>query len=142
MSAKEVSPEDLFQCRQCGACCKGYGGTYVTAEDTELISRYIGEDPAGFIDKYCQMSGSRPVLAQAEDGYCVFCRDGACTIHPVKPDMCRAWPFIKSVLVDVGNWRTMARACPGIQTDLSDEVITQGVRQMLKSDSKTTSGGK
>ncbi len=130
MSGK-VKPEILFECRQCGECCKGYGGTYVSAEDTVLISRFIGADPATFVDKYCQLSGRRPVLAQAEDGYCVFCEDGACTIHPVKPVMCRAWPFIKSVLVDVGNWHAMARACPGINTDLDDEVIRQGVRQML-----------
>ena len=127
----KAKPEELFECRQCGECCKGYGGTYVSAEDTVLISRFIGEDPAGFVDKYCRMSGSRPVLAQAEDGYCVFCADGACTIHPVKPVMCRAWPFINSVLVDVGNWHAMAGACPGMRTDLDDEVIREGVRQMI-----------
>lgn len=127
----KVLPESLFVCQQCGECCKGYGGTYVSAEDTVLISRFLDEDPAGFIGKYCQMSGSRPVLVQASDGYCVFHADGACTIHPVKPVMCKAWPFIKSVLVDIGNWHAMAGTCPGMKTDLDDEAIRQCVRQML-----------
>jgi len=126
-----LKPEPLFECQQCGDCCNGYGGTCVSAEDMKAISAFIGADPADFVDRYCQMSGNRPVLAQAEDGYCVFYKDGTCTIHPVKPDMCRAWPFLKSILVDVDNWHAMARACPGMRTDLEDDVIREGVRQAI-----------
>jgi Fe-S-cluster containining protein len=122
----------LFECRQCGDCCHGYGGTYVTAEEVAAISTYIGTDPADFVKSYCQMSGHRPVLAQAADGYCVFCKDGACRIHPVKPRMCRAWPYLDSILVDVSNWHAMARACPGMRTDLDDEVVRESVRRKLE----------
>ncbi|MEZ4524987.1 MAG: YkgJ family cysteine cluster protein [Desulfobacterales bacterium] len=67
------------------------------------------------------MSGSRPVLAQS--GYCVFWKEKICTIHPVKPRMCKAWPFIQSVLTDVNNWRMMAGSCPGMRTDVPDDMI-------------------
>ncbi len=130
----KIEPERLFACRQCGECCHGYGGTYVSDTDIERISTFIGAEAAGFVAKYCRMSGSRPVLMQASDGYCIFCKDSVCGIHPVKPRMCRAWPFIKSILVDVGNWHAMARACPGMKTDLDGETIRQGVRQMLIED--------
>ncbi len=130
MSA-DVSPEVLFECKQCGECCHGFGGTYVSAANVAAISAYIGADPDDFLNQYCQMSGDRPVLAQVEDGYCVFCKEGACTIHPVKPDMCRAWPFIKSILVDVSNRHTMARACQGMHTDLDDDTIREGVRRVI-----------
>ena len=127
----DVNPDTLFECQQCGDCCLGYGGTYVSAEDVAAISAFIGADSAEFVNTYCQMFGDRQVLAQAADGYCVFCKDGACTIHPVKPDMCRAWPFLKSILVDVGNWHAMARACPGMRTDLDDDFIRAGVWQEI-----------
>ncbi len=122
----------VFECQQCGECCKGFGGTYVSDADIRAIAEYLGEDLQGFTDRYCQPSGSRWVLAQAEDGYCVFCQDRRCRIHPVKPRMCRQWPFISSVLQDIGNWYIMANFCPGMRTDLPESAIVDAVRQALK----------
>jgi Fe-S-cluster containining protein len=114
----------------CGDCCRGYGGTYVTEADIAAIAAYLGQDPASFVEKCCRLSGSRQLLAQGPTGHCLFW-DRLCTIHPVKPAMCRAWPFIKSVLVDVGNWHSMATCCPGMRTDVSDDAIKERVRSKL-----------
>ena len=108
-----IGPQALFECRRCGDCCKGFGGTYLTDEDIEAISRYIGVHPEKLIARYCSRSGSKLVLSQRLDGYCIFW-DKLCTIHPVKPRMCRKWPFIESILVDADNWLIMADSCPGI----------------------------
>jgi Fe-S-cluster containining protein len=76
------------------------------------------------------MSGSRPVLTQGPDGRCIFW-DKLCTIHPVKPRMCREWPFIPAILTDVQNWRTMADSCPGIRADAPEAAILRIVREKL-----------
>jgi hypothetical protein len=128
---EEMDVSDIFECQQCGECCKGYGGTFVTAADIQAIADYIKIDPLKFIEKYCQMSGRKPVLAQGENGYCVFWKDKICTIHPVKPRMCREWPFIRSVLTDVKNWHSMAGSCPGMRTDVSDEKIIRCVSREI-----------
>jgi Fe-S-cluster containining protein len=120
----------LFECRLCGDCCKGYGGTYVTREDIEAIAHYIGTDSRKFVTEYCRLSGKRPVLAQGADGYCIFW-DKLCTIHPVKPQMCRRWPFLKSLLVDSTNWQIMADSCPGIHTDVSVGTLEKCVKKIL-----------
>ena len=130
MLYKDVTPSDIFKCRQCGECCKGYGGTFVTEKEIKAIVDFLNTDPESFIDNYCQVSGGKPVLAQGRNSYCVFW-DGLCTIHPVKPRMCRNWPFIKSVLVDIKNWYIMAELCPGIRTDLPDRVIKECIRKEL-----------
>ena len=130
MPSDPIDSKALFECRLCGDCCKGYGGTYVTREDIEAISRYIGTDSRKFVDDYCQLSGKRPVLAQGTDGYCVFW-DKLCTIHPVKPRMCRRWPFLKSVLVDSANWQIMAGSCPGIHPDLAVPTLEKCVKKIL-----------
>ncbi|MGD9105450.1 MAG: YkgJ family cysteine cluster protein [Desulfobacterales bacterium] len=130
MPYKDVLPSDIFKCQQCGECCKGYGGTCVTEEEIKAIVDYLHIDPECFIDDYCQMSGGKPVLAQGSNGYCVFW-NGLCTIHPVKPSMCKNWPFIKSVSVDINNWHIIAALCPGIRTDLPDSVIKECVRKEL-----------
>ncbi len=123
-----MDPEEIFSCRMCGDCCRGYGGTYLTPADMAGVSAYIGCDPAVFAEKYCQRSGRRFVLAQQENGYCIFWKE-KCTIHPVKPRMCRAWPFIRAVLVDPGNWFAMAGSCPGMRTDVSEEQIRSAVEK-------------
>jgi Fe-S-cluster containining protein len=128
-----IGPKALFECRRCGDCCKGFGGTYLTGEDIEAISRYIGSNPEKFIARYCSLSGAKPVLAQRSDGYCIFW-DKICTIHPVKPRMCRKWPFIESVLVDAKNWLVMADFCPGIRTDVPVDTVQKYVKKKLAND--------
>ncbi|MFO7964248.1 MAG: YkgJ family cysteine cluster protein [Desulfobacterales bacterium] len=132
MPFKSVSPKDLFVCQKCGDCCRGYGGTYVSREDILAISDYIRVSADEFMARYCQMSGGRPVIAVQENGFCVFW-DEVCTIHPVKPEMCKAWPFIESVVIDIENWHIMAGVCPGIRTNYPDHVIRECVRKVITS---------
>ncbi|HGY11559.1 MAG TPA: YkgJ family cysteine cluster protein, partial [Desulfobacterales bacterium] len=41
-----------------------------------------------------------------------------CTIHPVKPYMCKAWPFIQTIIKHPENWNAMANSCPGMKKDI------------------------
>lgn len=132
MTFNAIKSTNIFKCVWCGDCCKGYGGTFVTEKDIEAIASYIEIDPKRFVEEYCQVSGGKPVIAQRKDGYCVFW-DKLCKIHAVKPRMCRQWPFIESVLVDINNWRIMAGLCPGIRTDVPDAVIKAYVANELSS---------
>ena len=130
MISKSSGPGDLFRCRRCGDCCKGYGGTYITETEIDNICRYLGLGRNKYIRRYCQMSGDRPVIVQGLNGYCIFW-DQLCTIHAVKPRMCRNWPFIESILVDASNWQAMAASCPGMRTDASDDQIQRCVSEMI-----------
>jgi Fe-S-cluster containining protein len=121
---------EIFTCIQCGDCCKGFGGTYVAKKDISAIADYLGISETELLERYCVMSGSRPVLAQGEDGFCVFF-DRNCSIHPVKPQMCRKWPYIESVLADPANWRIMADMCPGMQRDADPSQVVRCVRSYL-----------
>ncbi|MDJ0915399.1 MAG: YkgJ family cysteine cluster protein [Desulfobacterales bacterium] len=125
-----MSSNEVFKCTLCGDCCKGYGGTYVTTDDIRAIADYIDEEPESFIEKFCTTSGRKQVLSQKPDGYCVFW-DRVCTIHPVKPRMCRAWPYIESVLVDVQNWYSMGSMCPGIRKEVAEATVRKAVEAML-----------
>jgi Fe-S-cluster containining protein len=126
-----ICPEDIFTCTRCGDCCKGYGGTYISDRQLRIIADYLGMDLQHFVEEKCQSSGGKLLLAQKEDGYCVFW-DGLCTIYPVRPDMCRKWPFIEGVLQDVNNWHIMAASCPGMRTDVPDDVIRDCVEEKLR----------
>lgn len=120
----------IFECRRCGECCKGFGGTYVTEADIRAIARYLAIDPEAVLARYCQFSGGRPVLAQGPDGYCVF-HERLCTIHPVKPRMCRQWPYLEAVLVDTANWHIMGASCPGIKTDVPETLLIRVIQEKI-----------
>lgn len=127
--ANEVALEEkLFSCRNCGDCCRGYGGTVVTDQDITRIAAHLGTDSTSFIDDFCEFSGAKPVLTQSKDGYCIFW-DEICTIHPVKPRMCRDWPFIPCLLIDPRNWHVMASMCPGISKEIPLHLLETVVRK-------------
>jgi len=108
MDSEYKTGDDIFKCRQCGDCCKGFGGTYVTKQNILDIAAHISFDPKTFIGHYCDKSGSKYVLTRGKDGYCIFFdKTEQCTIHEVKPYMCRAWPFIQSVIDYPENWNIM-----------------------------------
>jgi Fe-S-cluster containining protein len=130
MPYNSLKPEDIFKCQKCGDCCRGYGGTFITEKEIETIAAHIHMDSETFVENYCQISGGKRILAQSENLYCVFW-DGLCTIHPVKPHMCKTWPFIGSILVDTNNWHIMASQCPGIRTDVPIEIIKKYVTKEL-----------
>lgn len=125
-----IQPADMFTCKMCGDCCHGYGGTYVTPEDISAIADFISVTPDVFIETYCRESGEKLLLSQRSDGYCIFW-DAACTIHSVKPRMCRAWPFIEAVMKDYANWHIMANSCPGICKDIPEEILIPYIKKSL-----------
>jgi uncharacterized protein len=133
MDFKTQTGEDIFECQQCGQCCNGFGGTYLTGENITRISEFIHVDPETFIPKYCDQSGSRLVLTRGEDGFCIFFdSEKQCTTHPVKPYMCRAWPFIKTLLKNPENWDIMANSCPGMKKNIPLSVIKKIVAKEKK----------
>ena len=133
MSSAQPTPDDVFTCLRCGECCRGYGGTFVSRADMEAIAAFIHADPRTFAAHYCRRSGGKSVLAQRADGYCIFW-DRVCTIHPVKPRMCRRWPFIESILVDPANWLAMAGSCPGMRTGIPLPAVRACVAAVLASE--------
>ena len=136
MASVEIKPDHLFQCKRCGDCCRGYGGTYVSEEELHAIAAYVEVSPQKFRRAHCTRSGSRYLIAQKNDGYCTFW-DGLCAIHPVKPKMCRRWPFIESVIKDAANWHQMASMCPGIRTDFPDRAIRRCVSAVVAKENKS-----
>ena len=121
-----TSEPAFFDCTQYGDCCKGCGGTYLTDKDMAAIAKHLEISITVFKERYCAPSGKRLVLAQRADGYCIFW-DQNCTIHAIKPRMCRQWPYIDSLLKDIGNWRIMSSVCPGIQVDIDEDRLRKYV---------------
>ena len=114
----------------CGECCKGYGGAFVSRREINRISRHLYMDPESFVSEYCNWSGGRPLIKSSESGYCVFWHE-SCTIHEVKPRMCKIWPFIESMVVEPANWTALQSVCPGVLKEIEKDDLTECVRQVV-----------
>lgn len=126
-----------FECTCCGDCCNGYGGTVISDADIEKITRFLDMDRNLFLEKYCVNSPNGWMIAQREDGFCHFVKDKRCSIHPVKPRICRTWPYLESVLTDLSNWEAMASVCPGINRDANPQKVLAAVKAQIAADKKT-----
>ena len=104
----------LFECTQCGTCCQGEGGIFLSPKEIDRIAQFLTLSPPVFLQKFCLEKNGKIYIHTREDGYCHFSKEGRCTIHQVKPSPCRQWPFFKPMLADQANWETVCNSCPAL----------------------------
>jgi Fe-S-cluster containining protein len=125
----------VFQCQQCGDCCSGRGGIFVKPQEVEEMAALLGIAVDEFCRLYVEASDLGPRLIVADNGFCVFLMEGnLCRVHPVKPFICRQWPFLPALLVDADELEHAKTACPGINPacsheDFVEEALSQGSSQ-------------
>jgi uncharacterized protein len=132
------NPESLvFQCRQCGDCCAGRGGIFAKPDEVEAMAALLTLPVPEFCRLYMEASALGPRLTVA-DGVCVFLMAGGlCRVHPVKPFICRQWPFLPALLVDPDELANAKTACPGLNPECSHEdfveaAFNQGAPEKIK----------
>ncbi|MDD5643117.1 MAG: YkgJ family cysteine cluster protein, partial [Syntrophales bacterium] len=94
-----MSQRPVFQCQQCGDCCAGRGGIFVRPEEVAAMAALLEMGEEEFRDRYLEPSSLGTRLA-ITDGVCVFLQDNRCRVHPVKPFICRQWPYLPVLLAD------------------------------------------
>ena len=72
-----------------------------------------------------------PRLTVAANGCCVLLMEGNLCGAPVKPFICRQWPFLPAMLMDPDELENAKTACPGIDPtcnheDFVEEALHQG----------------
>ena len=112
----------VFQCRQCGDCCVRPRRYLCQARRSGGHGRACWQIPvAEFCRRFVEASALGPRLTVA-DGVCVFLMAGSlCRVHPVKPFICRQWPFLPALLVDPDELENAKTACPGLNPACTHE---------------------
>jgi Fe-S-cluster containining protein len=63
----------------------------------------------------------------------VFLEDSLCRIHPVKPSICRAWPFLEGIVSAESIFQEARLACPGLKNMSYHDLLSEyEERQNLK----------
>ena len=110
----------VFACRQCGECCRGEKGILVTEAELQALAGHLGMSPEDFAARYLVETPLGPQLA-TRLGTCVFQEGSLCRVHPVKPRICREWPFLPALLAHADEFEAAKEACPGIMADAGHE---------------------
>lgn len=123
-----------FKCKRCGECCWGEGGITISRDEVIEISRYLRLREEEFLKTYCIKKGEKSEIRISEDGFCIFYdKSKGCLIHPVKPKICRLWPFIPALIEDRDEWEMVKGACPGINKDATHEDFRRDAEEFLRS---------
>lgn len=118
----------VFDCRMCGICCEGKGGIVVSPTDLPRICAFLEQSPAEFAARYGEQHNGKLKIRTGDDGFCVFFVQGkGCSVHPAKPDICRAWPFFRGNIVDAESYTMAKEFCAGIRSDATHaEFVAEG----------------
>ena len=124
----------VFHCQQCGDCCSGRGGIHVKPGEVEAMAALLKLSVEDFCRGYVEASALGPRLTIAANGFCIFFMEGnLCRVHPVKPFICRQWPFLPVLLVDPDELEHAKTACPGIDPACTHEdFVVEAMRQGRK----------
>ena len=121
--------EKVFECRMCGNCCQGQGGIVTSEPEQKRIADFLGLSLDNFLDSYTEFRNGKRCIKTRENDCCIFFHAGeGCGIHPVKPDVCRAWPFFRGNLLDELSFELAKDYCRGIKPDAAHEdFVREGI---------------
>ncbi len=122
----------VFECKKCGFCCYGEGGIVVSHGEILRIAEYMGTSVDELKSSFLKKNGDKFCIKE-EDGKCVFFEENkGCRIHPVKPNICKAWPFLRGNMVDEISFEMAKQYCPGINPEVTyEEFVKEGKRYLM-----------
>ena len=96
------------------------------------MAAFLGLEEQEFCVRYLESSPLGARLA-IQNGVCVFVEDNRCRVHPVKPFICRQWPYLPVLLVDAEEFEAAKGACPGLNPESSHEDFVEESRRLHES---------
>jgi len=93
-----------FKCLRCGNCCRFYF-TELTKEDIKRLEN------AGYENFWEVREGK--LCMKTKLGHCWFLENDRCKVYPLRPTVCREFPFFK--LFGIIPIAHNAKNCPGLQ---------------------------
>jgi uncharacterized protein len=117
---KQAEEQPVFTCQQCGQCCQGDKGILVTPAEMNALAEFLGLSREELARRYL-ISSPLGLQVAARNGACIFLEDKRCRVHPVKPRICREWPFLPALLAHADEFEAAKEACPGLAPDCRHE---------------------
>lgn len=105
----------FHECQRCTACCRWPGEVRVTDAEVTRLAAFLGIAEDEFIQRNMRLRPDRRglVLADKENGECVFLDGVDCRVQSVKPQQCRDFPN----LWNFPGWEKVCHAIPRVVSE-------------------------
>lgn len=104
-----------FECTRCGACCRQPGLVWLHPDEPARLAAHLGLTTHGFAARYLRRDGDRwAIVVEEGSPGCPLLDGDLCSVEPVKPGQCRAYPFWRELVDDPAAWRAEGAKCEGI----------------------------
>jgi len=108
-----------FRCVKCGICCgdtkKKIRHILILSTEAEQIASATSQPISAFAVKIEDKAPySYEMKKTAENGKCVFLEKNHCTIYPLRPLICRFYPFELKIAANQKNEFLYTDECQGI----------------------------
>jgi uncharacterized protein len=118
----------FYQCDRCTACCRWPGEVKLTKIEIDEIAGFLDLTTDDFIKQYTRLRSTRRGLALTEkpNEECIFLKNNACQINPVKPKQCREFP-------NLWNFPGFEEVCQAKPIELDESEYQTRIAQSLQS---------
>lgn len=103
---RQVKMDDIlpFSCTHCGGCCVQQEEILISPLDLFRLAKELGLTAEQFMDQYAECyigeSSRMPIVRVAPKGEtrrCPLLKNNKCSVHAVKPSVCRLYPLGRSL---------------------------------------------
>jgi len=105
-----------FECVPgCIKCCAIPGLVFVHEREIPAMAEFFSLTPEQFIRKKLRRHFGRIYqLDMPTSEPCAYLSENGCSIYPVRPAQCSAFPFWPENVADPQTWKKLGEFCPGI----------------------------
>ena len=113
---------ERHKCQACGRCCCWPGNVFLYPADVSRVATWLRLTQGELFVSFCRIvwwfwKGQRQyrVCPRHTGNDCAFLEDGLCSIHAVKPLVCRAGPAGWHWVSNASIFSSYVRHCPGFR---------------------------
>jgi uncharacterized protein len=106
----------FYECQRCTACCRWPGEVRVDEGEIARLAGFLAVPEHEFIQRHTRVTGNRRGLALVDkpNGECIFLDGNDCSVQPVKPQQCKAFP-------NLWNFPGFEEVCHAIPREVTAE---------------------
>lgn len=118
-SLKDMVKVDCHDCAGCSDCCRGMGDTIILDPlDAVRLKKGLGKNMQELLAKEVELHVQEGIILpnlamdKEREACCFLDENGRCTIHAIRPGLCRAFPLGRNYEDGVLKYFLLQEECP------------------------------
>ncbi len=113
----------------------------MTRDEIDRMAEHLGVSVHAFwkrYDVFIDEGAGEPAIAAKNGAGCpLLGEERRCTVHPVKPQQCKSWPFWEEMVDDRDQWAKAKSYCPGLDAESGRLYQRKEILAIMRGDTAT-----